>query len=165
MIFSLLVSAIFAVPPPGTVTADEIIDALARPDGASSSQPQSNTRSLRNLQLRERAIDLNVQFEFDSAKLMPDGRLALQELAKAMHSMRLKDARFLIEGHTDAKGSIDYNLGLSTRRADAVRSFLVSQKVESTRLMVLGKGATELVNKSSPYAAENRRVRIVVREF
>lgn len=165
MIFGLLVSAIVAVPPPGTVTADELIHALAIPAGASSGQPQPNTRSLRNLQLQERAIDLNVQFEFDSARLTPDGRLALQELAKAMQSMRLKDTKFLIEGHTDAKGSIDYNLGLSTRRADAVRSFLVSKKVDSARLTALGKGAAELFNKSSPYASENRRVRIVAREF
>ena len=107
------------------------------------------------------SLSLLIQFDFNSAKIRPESQPALQNLATALQSKELADANFAVEGHTDAKGSADYNLKLSQSRAEAVQKFLAAQGVTLTRLVTAGKGATELANPNDPLAAENRRVRIV----
>ena len=107
------------------------------------------------------SLSLLIQFDFNSAKIRPESQPALQNLATALQSKELADANFAVEGHTDAKGSADYNLKLSQSRAEAVQKFLAAQGVTATRLVTAGKGATELANPNDPLAAENRRVRIV----
>jgi len=82
-------------------------------------------------------------------------------LAQALKAPELLNSNFAVEGHTDAKGGSDYNLKLSQQRADAVQKFLAQRGVASDRLMAVGKGSTQLANSSDPFAAENRRVRIV----
>jgi outer membrane protein OmpA-like peptidoglycan-associated protein len=119
------------------------------------------TRGLRNLKPVQRSVDLVVQFDFDSDRLQPSSLDQLKQLAQAMLSDRLLQSRFLIQGHTDAKGNVTYNLKLSEKRALAVSRFLQSQGVGSERLAAAGKGASDLANTVDPYAAENRRVRII----
>lgn len=125
------------------------------------------TRSLRNLTVESAAPDANpslsllIQFDFNSSTVKPESQQALNNLAQALKSKELLGSKFAVEGHTDAKGSADYNLKLSQQRADAVRSFLVSNGVMDARLAAVGKGSTELANSADPLAAENRRVRIV----
>lgn len=63
--------------------------------------------------------------------------------------------------HTDAKGSERYNQWLSVRRAQAVRTHLVAKGVDRNRLMPEGRGARDLLYPDAPYAAANRRVRVV----
>lgn len=129
------------------------------------------TRSMRNLTIESAApegavaskpsLSLLIQFDFNSAKVKPESQQALSNLAQALQSKELQDAKFAVEGHTDAKGRADYNLKLSQQRADAVRAYLASNGVVAARLQAVGKGATELANAADPQAAENRRVRIV----
>ena len=88
----------------------------------------------------------------------------LGNLVAAMLSPELKTSRFVIEGHTDASGSAAANLLLSRRRADEVRLFLVALGVHPSRLRTVGKGSTEPANPGQPFAAENRRVRVVTLE-
>jgi len=110
----------------------------------------------------ERAsLSLHIQFDFNSAKIKLESRQVLANLALALQSKDLLEAKFAIEGHTDSKGSADYNLRLSQQRADSVRDFLVSQGINPSRLSTAGKGASELANKDDPQGAENRRVKIV----
>ena len=106
-------------------------------------------------------IDLALQFEFDSDRLSPQDRATLNELAIAMRSPELAGRRFLIEGHTDNKGSPAYNLRLSRQRAQAVRALLVVQRVAPDRLFAEGKGSAEPIDPARPDAPENRRVRII----
>jgi hypothetical protein len=73
----------------------------------------------------------------------------------------IKDHRFLIEGHTDAKGSQNYNLLLSKRRANSVKSFLIANGIAEQRLTVDGKGALDLIDPVNPYSASNRIVRLI----
>jgi len=108
-------------------------------------------------------IDLALQFEFDSDRLSPQDRATLNELAIAMRSPELAGRRFLIEGHTDNKGSPAYNLRLSRQRAQAVRALLVVQRVAPDRLFAEGKGSAEPIDPARPDAPENRRVRIISR--
>lgn len=156
----LLMAAVLAAPPPNP-TAQEIIDRLSDTPATETQGAPGQTRSLRNLVPKVRAIDMNIQFEFNSAKITPDGGDALQQLSIAMKSEQLQGSRFMIEGHTDAKGSAKYNLDLSTRRAQSVVGYLKSQGIDVGRLEPVGKGFNELLNEEDPLAAENRRVRIV----
>lgn len=110
----------------------------------------------------ERAsLSLQIQFDFNSARVKPESGQALANLATALQSKELQSAKFAIEGHTDAKGGAEYNQRLSQQRADAVREFLVSKGVDAVRLSSAGKGASDPANKDDPLAAENRRVKIV----
>ena len=135
------------------------------------------TRSLRNLIVRDASasapdaatepaapppsLSMAIRFDFDSARLRPEGAAVLDRLATALQTRELQASRFLIEGHTDAKGAADYNLRLSQLRADEVRRHLSAQGVAPERLSAVGRGAQEPANPGAPLAAENRRVRIV----
>jgi OOP family OmpA-OmpF porin len=64
-----------------------------------------------------------------------------------------------IVGHTDAKGSEQYNQVLSERRAKAVRAYLASEfGVAPDQLQVMGEGESDPVAGADPYDADNRRV-------
>ena len=107
-------------------------------------------------------VDVQILFAFDSADILPEAKPALDELGKALSDEKLKGGTFLIAGHTDAKGSDEYNLALSQRRAAAVKLFLVeTYRVDDSRLAVIGFGEEQLKNKDDPLADENRRVQIV----
>ncbi|MBC7956451.1 MAG: OmpA family protein [Cytophagales bacterium] len=106
-------------------------------------------------------MSLSIEFDFDSARVRSKSLPVLNNLAQALKSPALKDARFLIEGHTDGAGRADYNQRLSAQRAQAVSSLLASQGVAASRLSTVGKGSSDLANASDPAAAENRRVKIV----
>jgi outer membrane protein OmpA-like peptidoglycan-associated protein len=104
------------------------------------------------------AVSVPVHFEFDSAALTPKAREQLDVIAEGI---RLTEGtlKVVIEGHTDAKGSVGYNENLSYRRAAAVRSYLVgTKKLPVTLLLVEGKGPHKLIDKADPFNAANRRV-------
>lgn len=74
------------------------------------------------------------------------------------------DRTVVIEGHTDSVGSADSNLGLSQRRADAVKYYLVGQGVASGRLTASGKGEDSPAagNDSATGRQQNRRVEVII---
>jgi outer membrane protein OmpA-like peptidoglycan-associated protein len=130
--------------------------------GASASAAAPPAARLRNLRVApRRVIDLNVPFEFDSSVLRPESEATLQQLGLAMQSEALRGMRFLVEGHTDAKGAAAYNERLSGLRARAVTDYLVRQGVEGARLQAVGKGSRELLPSEPPLSPAHRRVRIV----
>lgn len=105
----------------------------------------------------------SLPFKFDSTELASESAYRqLVEIAKALQSRELKGARFLIEGHTCDLGSEEYNLGLSKRRAAAVRTLLKRAGVDSDRLETGGRGeaAPAVPNSSESNRAKNRRVEI-----
>jgi outer membrane protein OmpA-like peptidoglycan-associated protein len=107
-------------------------------------------------------VDVQILFAFDSADILPEAKPSLDELGKALTDPKLTGGAFLIAGHTDAKGNVEYNLALSQRRAASVKAFLVeTYKVDEGRLSVIGFGEEQLKNKEDPLADENRRVQIV----
>ena len=69
-------------------------------------------------------IDLEINFEFNSAIIGTKAMPQVTELGKALTTEDLKGRTFILSGFTDAKGSETYNQGLSERRADAVKQFL-----------------------------------------
>jgi len=107
------------------------------------------------------SLSLLIQFDFNSARVRPESQQALANLSQALQSPELVHSNFSVEGHTDAKGRSDQNQKLSQQRADAVSDFLKKWGVADARLVATGKGASQLANTVDPFAAENRRVRIV----
>lgn len=108
------------------------------------------------------SIDLDVRFALDSATLIPAAERQLDALAGAMRWPGLRDARFLLVGHTDAMGTRAHNLALSERRAAAVRSYLVSRHgIDPARLDTVGWGEDRLKRPHAPTSGINRRVEVV----
>lgn len=108
------------------------------------------------------SIDLQVNFEFDSSNLTNDAQLTLKTLGEALKAKELASLRFRIVGHTDSRGTAEYNMDLSQRRANAVRSYLMQfQSIAGDRLEAEGKGKTELIDAANPEAGINRRVQII----
>ena len=103
------------------------------------------------------AFDLIVNFEYNSDVLTPAARQNLDEFAKALQNPRLSSAGFLVEGHTDAKGSEGYNLGLSERRAAAVVRYLADKGVDTSKLTAKGYGKAK-PRLPDPFDPANRRV-------
>ena len=102
-------------------------------------------------------FDLLVNFEFNSDKLTQTARENLDQFAKALRDPRLKGQKFEIDGHTDATGAEEYNLGLSERRANAVVAYLASLGLDPADLVAKGFGKTK-PRVADPYSPENRRV-------
>lgn len=103
----------------------------------------------------------NITFKFDSAELTHDAQAMLDRIAVALHDPNNMKLHYRVEGHTDAKGSAAYNQVLSERRAEAVRSYLVTMGVGEDRLTAVGFGKSRpLPNPpaASPYSPINRRV-------
>jgi outer membrane protein OmpA-like peptidoglycan-associated protein len=167
----------------GEATPQAFLDALtpATPAASDASQPaERRTRSFKvmksgavpegggmsvkpaSVSTKPASASVMITFETESSRLTADSKRILGNLAVALNSDQLARFRFNIEGHADARGTSERNLKLSQERAEAVREHLVSKlQIDPARLIALGKGDTEQLNKENPAAAENRRVRIV----
>jgi len=107
---------------------------------------------------RPSALSLPVPFSFDSAEILPSARPQLDAIAAGIR-MLPPNQKVVIEGHTDAIGTEQYNEQLSQRRALSVRRYLVSMHgIESSRLQAVGVGERDPLPGRSPLAGENRRV-------
>lgn len=103
-----------------------------------------------------------INFDFDSAELRPESFQTLNALLEALSNN--PKWSFKIVGHTDARGTDEYNQDLSTRRAASVKAWLVDQGVEASRLSTEGRGESEPVRDEDNEAAYalNRRVVVTV---
>lgn len=109
--------------------------------------------------LDTRHVKLNIRFGFDSNVVPSRDEAALKNLALALRSPVLSRGRYVIEGHTDLSGSQKYNDRLSCERAAAVRQVLrKSYGVNSERLLAVGFGFRDLLDRETPTSGKNRRV-------
>ena len=108
------------------------------------------------------SIDLEINFEYNSATIGPKATPQVTTLGKALSSDDLKGSTFIVAGYTDAKGTDTYNQGLSERRADAVKQFLAEKYgIDAANLVTVGYGKSHLKNSSDPFAPDNRRVQVI----
>ncbi|NHZ35977.1 OmpA family protein [Massilia rubra] len=101
-------------------------------------------------------------FDFDKSVVKPEGKAALDDLLNKLQGMNTEV--MVTVGHTDSVGSDAYNQKLSLRRAEAVKAYIVSKGVETSRVYTEGKGESQPVadNKSAEGRAKNRRVTVEV---
>jgi len=102
-----------------------------------------------------------VLFYTGQARLLPAATHSLDQLAEAFKADPLRKAS--IEGYTDSVGNADYNLGLSSRRADAVMTALVAHGVPADRLhtQAFGEESPVASNDTAAGRQMNRRVEVV----
>lgn len=103
-----------------------------------------------------------INFDFDSADLTDTAKSNLDKLAEVL--VNNPDTNINVYGYTDSKGTDDYNLKLSDRRAASVKSYLISKGVAESRLYTMGMGEQDPVatNDTDEGRAKNRRVEFAI---
>lgn len=104
----------------------------------------------------------NIYFDFDKTTLKSESFVELNKVVDFLK--RNPNVEIEIHGHTDNKGSDDYNLELSQGRSQAVMDYIVSQGIEAYRLAAIGYGETKPIdtNDTDEGRANNRRVEVTV---
>src|ERR1700709_1823839 len=107
-------------------------------------------------------IDLDIQFDYNSADISASSLPAVQSLGKALSDANLKGSTFVVAGHTDAVGGEAYNQGLSERRADSIKRYLTEKfGIAGTDLVTAGYGKDKPKDPNAPMDPINRRVQVV----
>lgn len=101
-------------------------------------------------------------FDFDKSVLKPAGKAKLDDLVSKVQGINLEV--IIAVGHTDSIGTEAYNMGLSERRANSVKAYLLSKGIPSDRIYVEGKGELQprASNATREGRAQNRRVEIEI---
>jgi OOP family OmpA-OmpF porin len=135
---------------PATPAPAAVPSAPAAPVEPSRAAPASVRQSI--------TIQAEALFDFDKSVVKPNGKRELDEAAAKMNGVDVE--MVIATGHTDSIGTEAYNQKLSERRANAVKSYLVSKGVPASKITTLGKGKTQPVatNKTKEGRAKNRRV-------
>ena len=110
----------------------------------------------------------DILFDFNRATLRPEAREVLSKLSGIL--LVTGDTRLSVEGHADSIGTEEYNQGLSERRAQSVREFLVANGLSSELVVAQGFGETKpIASNTRPDGSDdpagrqrNRRVEIVI---
>jgi peptidoglycan-associated lipoprotein len=99
-----------------------------------------------------------VYFGFDSFAIEPAERNKLEKIASYMKDH--PDEKILLAGHTDERGTVQYNLSLGDRRAQATRDYLIGLGIDSNRLHAISYGEERPADKGTgeDSYAKNRRV-------
>jgi len=123
--------------------------------GVEVSRPAENQIDVR--------LTSDILFDTDSSALRSESRSTLRQLADNVR--QYPDEILEVEGHTDSTGTTDYNLGLSDRRAGAVRDYVVDQGIPSSRVTARGYGESRpKASNDTPEGRQmNRRVEIHIR--
>ena len=104
---------------------------------------------------------VTVNFEYDKANLSSESKNKIQQNADWMKAN--SNSKVQVEGHSDARGSIEYNLALGERRANAVKNYMVSLGISKSRLSTISFGEEKPVVAGETEAAfaKNRRANFV----
>jgi outer membrane protein OmpA-like peptidoglycan-associated protein len=107
-------------------------------------------------------IDLEIQFDYNSAEISTASMPSVQALGRALSNPNLKGSTFVVAGHTDAVGGEAYNQDLSERRADTIKRTLTEKYgISGTDLVTVGYGKSKPKDAANPADPANRRVQVV----
>ncbi|MBT5571809.1 MAG: peptidoglycan-associated lipoprotein Pal [Alphaproteobacteria bacterium] len=103
-----------------------------------------------------------VLFAFDSSSLSAESRTTIERWAAWLKTYPANSV--IIEGHTDERGTREYNLALGERRADSARDYLVSLGVNTNRVKVVsfGKERPAIAGSNENAWGQNRRAALVL---
>lgn len=109
----------------------------------------------------EKLVLVGVNFDFDKATLRPEDIVTIDRDAAALY--KWGNVKIEVAGHTDSTGPAAYNMGLSLRRAETVRNYLISKGVAADRLFAKGYGESQPVadNATKEGRFKNRRVELI----
>ncbi|MEW5724964.1 MAG: OmpA family protein [Thermodesulfobacteriota bacterium] len=114
----------------------------------------------------ESRVFLHINFEFNRAELNFQGRLQADQLGLALTDPIFQDKKFLLIGHTDVRGTDEFNQRLSERRAATVKDYLVTNfGLDPDRISTEGRGESEVLyhGETEHDHALNRRVEVRIR--
>ena len=157
-----------AEPQPEPVTATPVTAPSSEPQPtstATSNEPSTPSRndSAEEAAAKARAVlSAPVYFGYDRSELDADARAKLDDKVQVLLADRA--LRIRVEGHTDDRGSDEYNLALGQRRATAVRRYLVQRQIAADRIDIttLGEERPTCMNASEACWRTNRRAEFVV---
>lgn len=111
----------------------------------------------------EKTIMYDVTFKTDRAEILPESKADFEKLQKSLDAY--PNANIVLIGHADSRGEADYNQKLSVRRAQAVKNWLVKNKIDGKRITVEGRGATDPIarNDTPEGQAKNRRIDFLIK--
>lgn len=157
---------------PDSVTVPPPPDAAGRNPGASALSPDSglpappggviDANPLRRAPAGTVTELRTIHFAYDSDQITPENQATLN--ANAEYLKANPGLEIMIEGHTDERGTTEYNLGLGDRRAKAVKAYLMSKGVQDDRLHTTSYGKERPANAGHSEAsyAQNRRAQFLV---
>lgn len=138
------------------------VDSGASTSGASGSDISDSALSADQLAIEElRAAGMVIYFDYDRADIRPEYVPIVTAHAKFLNANAARKVR--LEGHSDERGSREYNIGLGERRAQAVRRALMLQGVSETQLTTVSYGEERPAVQGGDETAysKNRRVEMV----
>lgn len=143
-------------PAPAPAPAPVVAPIVAAPVVAPPPPPERKTVSL--------TLGADASFDTGKADLKPEGRAKLDDVATKLKQPGVQIDSMTITGHTDSVGKPASNQRLSERRAEAVKSYLVSKGIDGSKIRTVGRGQTQPVadNKTPQGRAQNRRVELEV---
>jgi outer membrane protein OmpA-like peptidoglycan-associated protein len=107
-------------------------------------------------------IDLEIQFDYNSADISRNSMPEVRELGKALSNASMRGSTFVVAGHTDSVGSEGYNQDLSERRADTIKRYLTEKYgINGADLVTVGYGESKPKDPNAPMDPANRRVQVV----
>ncbi len=119
---------------------EDISKALERKSGISEEElaARDKLKGLSLAELMARSPLKDIRFEFDSYVIKTEYYSQLNEIANWLKQYR--DVRITVEGHCDEKGTVEYNLALGQKRAEAVKIYLVKLGVDGSRMKTVSFG-------------------------
>jgi iron complex outermembrane receptor protein len=149
-----------APPPPGDQDKDGVTDDKDRCPNTTQGVAVDDIGCFREVALR------GLLFGTDSTELSAQDRGRIDQAIAQYKSLPddiEAQTRITIEGHTDNTGADAYNQGLSERRANAVRDYVVSQGVNPAQITTVGKGESEPTDDNSTAEGRQNNRRVVIR--
>jgi peptidoglycan-associated lipoprotein len=148
---------------------------VAGPEGEEGKEGAQEAQGIKEEEVREEEVKIaakgkvaapetpsgsplkDIHFDFDSYTIRAEDLRVLSEIGGWLREK--KTIRLLIEGHCDERGTVEYNLILGQKRADAVRAYLVSLGVEGERLRTVSYGKERPIDPrhTEEAWAKNRR--------
>jgi outer membrane protein OmpA-like peptidoglycan-associated protein len=145
-----------------TLTAANLRQMAAQSLNDPSRASRMNRAPLTDELEKQAQLTIAINFDLGSARIRPDSFQAVGLMADSLYHPYLQGYRFLIVGHTDARGSRELNLRLSQQRAEAIREALINPfGISPSRIEAVGLGEEQLLRPANPESGENRRVQLI----